>query len=83
MINGSGDLSMQKYQVKEDVVKKRTAVGNVSYDKQYVWQQLIQKGDKPVGQAVDSLDSLKAAKQRLQATSTAKRDRGGLISYDR
>ena len=41
LINGDNDVSMQKYQIKEDIVKPRTNQGNISLSKQTDWSQLI------------------------------------------
>ena len=37
MINSDGTVGMQNYFIKEGLTKKRTALGNVSYDKQLDW----------------------------------------------
>lgn len=83
MINVSGDVSMQKYEIKEDVVKKKSSLGAVRFDKQYDWSQLIQKGDKDSGPSLLSHDSVRAANQLLKSNSKVKSLKGGVIDYNR
>jgi len=37
LINKDNSVSMQRYNINEDLVKKRPAMGNVSFDKQLSW----------------------------------------------
>lgn len=83
MINVSGDVSMQKYQIKEDVVKKKSSVGAIRFDKQYDWSQLIQKGDKNDGSTLLSHDTVKAANQLLKNNSQVRALKGGIADYNR
>lgn len=41
LINKDNTVSMQRYEVKDDITKKRTNLGNIAIDKQLSWGQIV------------------------------------------
>jgi len=56
LINDNNEISMQKYQVKDDVLKKRATAGNISLDKQLNWSQILNPSEKERAPGYESYD---------------------------
>lgn len=63
LVNVAGDIGMQKYNINESVIKKRTDLGNMSMNRQVNYSQIVDPTQKESGPIQgETYDQLKAVR---------------------